>query len=108
MEGTNKLISLILGLVVVVVFFAVVTGKIDLKKGFTRLNTKSNAVKISPTRVPTPTPISTIITKNQNTGYTKHTAPAPKKIPSTGLPTDILGLLLASPTIGYFLRRYKK
>ena len=56
MEQFNKVISFVLGLVVVVIFIAVATGKINLKGKLLPSSSgasSSKAVTPSPTRVPT-------------------------------------------------------
>jgi LPXTG-motif cell wall-anchored protein len=54
MEGLNKIISLILGLVVVVILFAIITGRINLK-GKNILKLGNQTVTTTPTVSPTPT-----------------------------------------------------
>ncbi|MFA6533300.1 MAG: hypothetical protein WCT22_04885 [Patescibacteria group bacterium] len=125
MDSFNKVISFVLGLVVVLVFFAVVTGKINLKSK-TSSTPNLNTV-ISPTPVkkntggffsflkpvsPTPTPTSTqkplssvTINNNENNTY-KNTSP--KSIPSTGLPTVFIPILFSGLAGGNFLRKIGK
>ncbi len=98
MDNFNKVFSFILGLVVVIVFFAVLTGRIKLpsKKN---INTVPLFIKTSPT----PTPISKIDVNQQrkksykvNNYQTTNT----KTIPATGSPTIFLYSLLVSALIG--------
>ncbi|PJA55225.1 hypothetical protein CO165_04710, partial [Candidatus Roizmanbacteria bacterium CG_4_9_14_3_um_filter_33_18] len=49
MDSFNKVISFVLGLIVVLVFFAVVTGKINLKSKTSTTSTSKSTI--------TPTPI---------------------------------------------------
>lgn len=109
MDNFNKIVSFILGLVVVIVFFAVITGRIKLGK-----YTPSFAKK--PT--PTPTVVSTVKiedkptnvvynnyqTTNKNTYSTK----TPTTIPSSGLPTFFIPSLLAGVFGGSYLRKAGK
>lgn len=115
MDSFNKIISFVLGLVVVIVFFAVVTGRINFKGGLPRL-TKAT---VTPTQSPTPTPSSESGTRivisptsASNTGrYQQQQAQAQKKttqIPATGLPTLFIPSLLAGAGMGAFLRKAGK
>ncbi|GAB4218633.1 MAG: hypothetical protein Fur009_0320 [Candidatus Microgenomates bacterium] len=106
MDSFNKIASFILGLVVVIVFFAVVTGKINLGK-----YTPSFAKK--PT--PTPTSISTVTVEENktpttlvNNTYKTTSSTTPKKIPSTGVETIFIPTLFASGLGGAFLRKTGK
>lgn len=107
----NKIISLVLGLIVVVLFFAVVTGKIDLKNKLSSLRvskaTKTQEKNVSPTKIPTPTPIDTIIVNGGKLNSKSKNTSTPDEIPSTGLPTEVLATILVSPAVGFVLRRYK-
>ena len=101
MDNFNRVISFILGLVVVIVFFAVVTGRINLKKPF--FLSKAN---VTPTLsiTPSPTPISTVRTTSSSTGetinfYQKTNNKTPTTIPSTGSPSILLFLF---PTLSIF------
>jgi LPXTG-motif cell wall-anchored protein len=58
MEGLNKIISLILGLVVVVILFAIITGRINLK-GKNILKLGSQTVTTTPAVSVTPKPTQT-------------------------------------------------
>ncbi len=115
MEGLNKIISLVLGLVVVVLFFAVVTGKINIKNKLSSLKItkakKTTTKTLSPTKIPTPTPISTVIvhnnenTQNNNQNQAQQQTNVPDKIPATGLPTEMLAVLISSPVLGVVLKK---
>src|SRR3989338_2267789 len=110
MDSFNKVISFVLGLVVVLVFLAVITGKLNLK-GKTSSTSKSTLTPTSiqknsggffglfkpasPTPTPTQKPSSTIKVEtgiNENNVYGSTT---PKSIPATGLPTLFIPLLLS-------------
>ncbi len=125
MDSFNKVISFVLGLVVVLVFFAVITGKLNLKgKTSPTTTTKStgffNFGKSSPTSTPTPTPtkissvtLSTstkeikgnnLYKQNDSTVKTSN----PKSIPSTGLPTLFIPTLISGLLGGSFLRKAGK
>ncbi|MBI5123775.1 hypothetical protein HZA75_08030 [Candidatus Roizmanbacteria bacterium] len=96
MDSFNKVISFVLGLVVVLVFLAVITGKLNLKSkpfgGSSPTSTPTPTQKPSPTNVYNQTSIST----------------APKSIPATGLPTLFIPMLLAGLVGGGFLRKSGK
>ena len=132
MDSFNKVISFVLGLVVVLVFFAVVTGKINLKSKTTATSTPtptpitkkdggffSFLKKSTPT--PTPTQKSTSsITINANTNantnenniYKQNNQVSSqsnaKSIPSTGLPTLFIPLLFSGLAGGGFLSKIGK
>lgn len=121
MDQFNKAISFFLGLVVVVVFLAIATGKINLK-GKTLPFLKGSTVAITPTPTlktksifslnqtsssqnkPTPTTSATYTTK-QNSQYHKYegTINTVTTIPSTG-PEFLLPLAIFSFFGGSFLR----
>jgi len=119
MDSFNKVISFVLGLVVVLVFFAVVTGKINLK------SKTSSASSLTPTPVqknsggffgffkpnitPTPTPTfkPSPVTINTGSNNVYKTSP-PKSIPSTGLPTIFIPILLSGLAGGSLLRKAGK
>jgi len=132
MDSFNKVISFVLGLVVVLVFFAVITGKINLKSKTNTTSTSRSTLSPTPTpkssggffgffkpATPTPTPtlkpISSITTNtgasgnntyNQNGQTVKY--PSAKSIPSTGLPTIFLPILFSGLAGGSFLRKAGK
>lgn len=112
MDNFNKVISFVLGLVVVLVFFSVVTGRLKLPGKLS-----SSFAKVSPT----PTPISTI-TVSDNSSKTSETSlfgnnyktqsgkttSKPSSIPEAGIPTFFIPSLLASGLGGVFLRKAGK
>lgn len=98
MDSFNKVFSFILGLVVVIVFFAVLTGKIKLPTG-----KKTSTVPLFAKTSPTPTPISKINIEQKtqkNYQVNNYQVSNTKTIPATGLPTIFLPSLLASALIG--------
>jgi len=116
MDSFNKVISFVLGLVIVVVFLAIISGKINLKKTFPQLAGKIT-LKTTPTPTLTPTPKSTTTgsgtsastNTNTNTKYqsTTNTAKAtyPKTIPATGSPTILIPSLISMLASGLYLRK---
>ena len=101
MEGLNKIVSFILGLVVVIVFFAVVTKRIDLRNIGKKSNTTATSISITPT----PKSISSIKIIPTNNTYNTST---PSSIPSTGFPTIFIPTLLAGLFGGLKLRKMGK
>ena len=68
MENANKIISFILGLIVVVVFIAIVTGKFNLGKKIKTLS------KVTPTTTPKVTPkVTPEVTKKVTITYPSNT-----------------------------------
>lgn len=114
MDSFNKVISFILGLVVVLVFFTVVTGRIKPPSKFSLPFVKK-------TTTPTPTPVSTI-TVSESSSETSQTSPLGNNyktqsettvskvnsIPATGVPTFFIPSLLFSGLGGVFLRKTGK
>jgi len=105
----NKILSFILGLVVVVVFLAIVTGRLSLGRlpFFARRPTA-----VSPTITPTKTPslTETVIptTPKETVSITRFQTPAPGTIPSTGSPTILLPIIFSGFAGGLFLKRTGK
>ncbi len=112
MEGFNKLISFILGLVVVVVFLAILTGKINLSGlGFRGIKPFTET-KTTPT--PTPSPLLSLkqsptpYVVNQYQTQTKiNSQQTTKQIPATGSPTLLLPILVSSLASGFYLKKKK-
>ncbi len=112
MDSFNKVISFVLGLVVVLVFFAVVTGKLNLTgkpSSTTTLKTTGffNFSKTSPTPIPTKKPSSTVKVETGVNGNNVYST-TPKSIPATGLPTLFIPTLLSGLIGGNFLRKAGK
>ena len=104
MDGLNKIVSFILGLVVVIIFFAVVTKRIDLRNIGKKNNPTTGVATVSIT--PTPKTISSI--KINPTSHLYSTSTTPSSIPSTGLPTLFVPTLLAGLFGGSKLRKAGK
>ncbi len=126
MDGTNKAISFVLGLVVVIVFLAVVTGRLKLGKiNFLPLSkgpTPTVTGTPNPTGVGTaqnPTPSSqTHSYQTQNTQTvqipqtktqtgTYQSTGNVKSIPNTGAPTVMLPIFISMLGSGLYLRKKK-
>ena len=123
MDNINKLISFGLGLIVVVVFLAVVTGKINLGKNITKLTGKTSP---TPTKTKTTTsnemnnykdstakitPASSLIVQDTtNKAYSTYQTgeKAPSTIPATGVPTLLIPLLLSGIGSGVLLKKIGK
>jgi hypothetical protein len=117
MDNFNRVISFVLGLVVVLVFFSVVTGRLKLPG---KLSTPfSKTTTPTPTKLISPTPISTVKIDSQTSGsvlgnnYKTKISPTksiskPGTIPATGLPTLFVPSLLAGAMGGSFLRKVGK
>lgn len=123
MDNINKLISFGLGLIVVVVFLAVVTGKINLGKNVTKLTGKTSP---TPTKTKTATsnemndykdsvakitPASSLIvqdTKDKTYNSYKEGEKAPSTIPATGVPTLLIPLFLSGIGSGALLKKIGK
>lgn len=114
MDSFNKVISFVLGLVVVLVFFSVVTGKIKLPGKLS-----SSFVKKTTTSTPTPVSTTTVSDNSSETSQVSSlgnnykaqsvtTASKAKSIPATGISTFFIPSLLASGLSGVFLRKMGK
>lgn len=127
MEGFNKAISFILGLVVVVVFIAVLTGRINLKNKIPSF-TGGIFSRGTPTpTIPTPTAQSTMVvldnqnqtqdaTNNQeNTNYHQYQTNDPTtvlngkttNIPNTG-PELFFPIVLSGLSMGLFFKNISR
>ena len=114
MDNFNKILSFVLGLVVVIVFLAVITGRFDVKKRFQGFGT---TLSPTPTRMPTQTaknllsPVPTaMITSQPYSNINKNTnntivATKPTTIPATGSPTLLLPLLASSLGLGIYFKK---
>jgi hypothetical protein len=119
MEQFNKVISFVLGLVVVIIFLAVATGRINLKKGiwpFTTARTTPTAARSTPT----PTPRGGTLSLNQtqrnqtkvnvptpNANYRSYNGSTPSNIPNTG-PELLIPMAISSLLGGAFLKKMGK
>jgi len=116
MEGFNKAISFILGLVVVVVFIAIVTGRINLfKKGGQPIFSGGIFSSATPTPSLEPAPTSSAMILSPTAGQANPTnhpyqsnnsgaVKTPSTIPSTG-PEMLIPLVAFALVLGVFLRR---
>lgn len=106
MDSFNKVISFVLGLIVVVVFLAVISGRLNLKnkslslggKSATVTPTQTQGAGIQPTQAPT-NRYQTTQTVGKNTA---------KSIPATGVPTLFLPSAISALLGGLHLRRRGK
>jgi len=111
MDSFNKVLSFILGLVVVIVFFAVLTGRINLKNNFPFMSAKTSPASKAEV---TPTPVSTVTISNVNQSSAQSTKSynryqnnikTPSTIPSTGSPTFLLPFFISTLGAGIYLRK---
>lgn len=103
MDNFNKVISFVLGLVVVVVFLAVISGRLNLKN------------KLASGKNPTVTPTQATGEKTNtvsvgSTKYQTNTSPAkqPNTIPSTGAPLFLFPVAISSFLGGIYLKKSGK
>lgn len=115
MDNFNRTISFVLGLVVVIVFLAVISGRINLKNKLSSLTKSSTTPPPKTTTMPTPankkiiSQISVAPTSFINNYQTNKPINAQqnnlKTIPNTGLPTILLLLLFSSLLMGFGLKK---
>lgn len=106
MDNFNKVASFILGLVVVVVFIAILTGRINIGKKLSSLTAKTTP---TPTQVQNKTvTVSTTGNTAKTSTYHSYEGSTPSNIPSTGPETVLLPILFSGAGIGYFLKKIKK
>lgn len=103
MDNLNKTVSFVLGLVVVLVFLAIITGRLNLKNKLSFLSGKTTP---TPTVKVTPTLTKTAESNKEGNTYGNYKMKqTPSTIPSTGSPTILLSLLFSALSGGLFLRR---
>ncbi|PIV09643.1 hypothetical protein COS31_04570 [Candidatus Roizmanbacteria bacterium CG02_land_8_20_14_3_00_36_15] len=107
MDNFNKVISFALGLVVVVVFLAVISGKINLKNKIPQLSGLSKT-QVTPSPTTTPRPVQTpsagySLYKNASVSVDK-TQPT-KTIPATGAPTIFIPMLFSTFITGLYFKK---
>lgn len=102
MDNFNKVISFVLGLVVVVVFLAVVSGRLNLKNKLA----SSGGATVSPTQAISEKIDSLTIQPNKY--QTSTVAKKPSTIPSTGAPLFLFPVVISSFLGGIYLRRSGK
>lgn len=104
MEDFNKVISFVLGLIVVVVALVFISRRYDFSK---RLLPFSSTAQVSVTPTPTGKVISEVtINSNTTTNRTyNYQGKVPNSIPSTGSPTLLLPLFGSALFTGLKLRK---
>src|SRR3990167_7175824 len=137
MENFNKVLSFVLGLVVVIVFVIVLSGRINLRSDiftgkktptptaklatpspsptpkedkngfFSRLFSRKPKITPTPTIVTQPTPTAIVITETGSQHSQKGGAQGVKEIPATGAPSILLPLFGSSALLGIYLRKRK-
>lgn len=109
MDSFNKIISFVLGLIVVIVFLAVITGRFNLAS---RLKGGGQAKISPPPTVAAKQYISPTTTMPGETGKATNrystTPKTPPTIPATGSPTMLLPFLFSSLSAGLYLRKRGK
>lgn len=108
MENFNRIVSFVLGLVVVIVFLAAISGRLNLSN---RLKGLVGQAKITP--IPTvdikqylsPAPAEkTTSDQGGGTAY-QSTSKMPTTIPATGAPNFLLPLVFSSFSFGIYLKK---
>ncbi len=118
MDSFNKVLSFVLGLVIVIVFIVILSNRLNLGKKFLPFQTGAPTPKTTPrAKRTTPTPSiyfysgqgeATTSTTSQTKGGQQATQTQPgklKTIPSTGSPTEALLLLGSTFLLGIYLRK---
>ena len=116
MDNFNKIVSFVLGLVVVIVFLAIITGKFNPRKGIQSLTLKG---KLTPTPTlsvksylsPSPTPASFALNQTNTNTYNRTNSVStktPTSIPATGSPTMLIPTLFSTLSLGIFLKKKNK
>jgi hypothetical protein len=124
MDNANKIISFVLGLIVVIVVLLLITGRLGLFKGMnilpvSRGNSATPSATLKKTaegKGATPTPkrmavnvvaTATPVVQNNNQSSQQKDQEPIKTIPSTGASSDILALMIFGLVGGMFLRKVK-
>jgi len=114
MDSLNKVISFILGLLVVVFLLAIIAGKIKIP------GVQKTTISATPNQTITPSPSSIKTTPSSPTlnilSYHSYQSPTPQEkggakpttIPSTGAPTMLLPSLISTLVAGMYLRNRKQ
>ena len=113
MDSLNKVISFILGLLVVVFLLAIIAGKIKIP------GVQRPFISSAPTQTITPSPTKLGVSTRPtitSSPYHPYQSPTPQKIgmgkaatiPSTGTPTVLLPSLLSAFAAGMYLRNRKQ
>jgi len=116
MDQLSKILSLAIGLIVVVIAFAVFTGRINLGSNFPKL-LSNNVKNITPTPTISQSKFDQLFENtdkqlNQATKVTKYNSSDVKtssatSIPATGNPTEIISLAIGTFAFGVYLRKLK-
>lgn len=112
MGNVNKIVSLIIGLVTVAVFFAVLTGRINLKNKLPRISSNKSisptpAKKIQAKNVPTPT-LTYRVNQYQNQSNSQGQTGNISQIPTTGVSLFFYSTLFTTLSVGFYLRNKNK
>ena len=108
MDNFNKIISFVLGLVVVIVFLIVIGGRFNLKE---RVKDFGNPKKPSPSptiiigQYSSPTPIAKNALGQGATNTYTSSQKTPTTIPATGSPTIFLPIIFSALSLGFYLRK---
>lgn len=126
MDNFNKVISFVLGLIVVIVLLVIITGRLNIRERFLSLVGKSKPfaystvsptptqreknlaqlnTSITPTRIPTITDVIDRVTPTPTRTVTL--VPKITTIPRTGAPTILLALAPIALAAGTILRKTK-
>ncbi len=105
MDGINKIISFVLGLIVVAIFLVIISGRLQLGKKFftasrgsaTTSTPKQNTPTVAPSVKVTAKPTGRTIAQNKTLSPTK-TVGNVKTIPNTG-PDSLMTMLMVSAVV---------
>jgi len=108
MENLNKIVSLSIGLVFVILVLGALTGKIDLKSKLPNIfKTTNSTAALSPTPKLTITPALIKAQTYRNNSQTQNNLYQNQitKIPETGSPSIILPLAMSGIFAGFYLKK---
>lgn len=111
MENFNRVLSFIIGFIVIIVIIAIIAGRLNLRERFANV---TSSLRRTATITPTPR-ISPYISVTPIVGNTRQPTPTttyyngkqPTKIPSTG-PTLFIPLALGALYVGKKLSNFRK
>lgn len=110
MESFNKLISLFLGLVIVIIVFGIITGRIDFNNRLPFLGKKQE--KITPTPDKKDQNVKIKVSSETSTQYNLYQKPTltiaqkyVSSIPQTGVPTVFIPLTICGLLGGFYIRK---
>ncbi|OGK15429.1 hypothetical protein A2774_04985 [Candidatus Roizmanbacteria bacterium RIFCSPHIGHO2_01_FULL_39_12c] len=106
MDNFNKILSFVLGLVVVIVFLAVITGRINTGNFRRTLINLAGKPRVTPTISISPFLSPTAVSDQNTTSYGSG-ARTPTSIPATGAPTYLLPVLFSTLSLGIYLKKRK-